>query len=84
MTKKRAVITAAVSAFLGAFIPTLAMLKMMADNNNNGEVYDPVTGSLDVGYVLSISAIYYVPTFLLIFVLVFGIANLGNNSVDDF
>ncbi len=75
---------AGVSALLGALIPTLIVLQMMADNDNNGEFYDTVTGKSDLGYVLSVSAIYYVPAFLLIFALVFGVARLWRVRKDDF
>ena len=84
MSAKKPFVIAAVSALVGAFIPTLIVLQMMADNNNNGEVYDTVTGKLDLGYVLSVSATYYVPSFLVIFAAVFGVARLWNVRTDDF
>lgn len=84
MTANKPLMIASLSAFLFAFIPTLAVVQMMADNNNNGEVYDPVTGTWDISYLLSVSAIYYVPSFLLIFAIVFGIARFWNRRTDDF
>ena len=84
MSPKKTFVIAVVSALLGAMIPTLIALQMMADNNNNGEFYDAVTGQVDLGYILSVAVIYYVPSFLLIFALVFGIARLWNARTDDF
>jgi hypothetical protein len=52
MTRNKALVVAIVTAFVGAFIPTLVALGMLTDNNNNGELYDTVTGRWDVGYVL--------------------------------
>ena len=83
MVTTKPVMIAIVAALFGALVPTLAVVKMMADNNNNGEVFDTVSGTWDAGYVLGISAIVYVPAFLLIFVIVFGIMHLWNRSADD-
>ena len=44
MTTRKALAIAAAIALFGAFIPKLVVLRMMADNNNNGEIYDTVTG----------------------------------------
>jgi hypothetical protein len=82
MGRKKACVIAAATAIVGAFVPTLIVLKMIADNNNNGEIYDIATGQWDVGYALSFSAIFYVPSFLLIFAIAFGFARLWDDSAD--
>ena len=53
---------------------------MMADNNNNGEVYNAVTGQWDVAYVVSVSAVFYGASFLLIFAVVFGLTRLWSRD----
>ncbi len=83
MTKNKARLVAAITAFLGAFVPTLIALKMLADNNNNGELYDIVTGRWDVGYALSLSAAFYVPSFLLIFAIAVGLTFPWRSHPDD-
>ena len=74
MTTRKALAVATITALVGAFGPTLLALRMMADNNNNGELYDTVTGRLDVGYALSTGAVFYLPSALLIFAAVFVVA----------
>ncbi len=83
MTKNKARVVAAITAFLGAFVPTLIALKMLADNNNNGELYDTVTGKWDAGYALSFSAVFYVPSFLLIFAITLGLTFPWARDPDD-
>jgi hypothetical protein len=82
MTGKKALKVAAISALLGALVPTLVAMRMVADNNNNGEVYDTVTGQWDVSYVLGLSAVFYGASFLLIFGVVFGLARLWSADAD--
>jgi hypothetical protein len=48
-----------------ALMPTAVIIWMMAENNNNGEVYDTLTGRVDVAYVLSVGSVIFVPCFLL-------------------
>lgn len=67
---------AVAAAFLGAFIPTGLMLRMLADNNNNGEIRDTVTGQWEVGHLVEVSAIIYFPSFLIILVLSLGAVHL--------
>ena len=82
MTTKRSLRVALTTALVGALIPTLITLRMMADNNNNGEVYNTVTGQWDLGYVLSVSALFYGASFVLIFGIVFGLARLWSGNAD--
>ena len=56
---------------------------MLADNNNNGELYDTVTGEWDVRYAIAISTIYYVPTFLIVFALTYSLARLLRGETDE-
>ena len=77
---KKPLIIATVIALVGALVPALVALRMMAENNNNGELYDTVTGRWDVGYALSVSAVFYVPSFLLIFVVAFALTRLGSSG----
>lgn len=76
MTRRKAFLIAAVAALAAAFVPTFVALRMMADNNNNGELYDPVTGQWDVSYALSVSAALYGLSFILIFGLALVLALL--------
>ena len=81
MTKRKARAIAAIIAAVGSFVPTLAALKMLVDNNNNGELFDTVTGDWNVGYAISFSAIFYVPSFLLIFAVTLALTSpSGENS----
>ena len=80
MKAKKPVVVAVVAGLLGALVPTLVALRMMADINNNGEVFNTVTGQRDVGYVLTVSAIFYGPSFLLIFAVVFGLLRLWRSD----
>jgi hypothetical protein len=82
MTRRKAHTIAAVTAFLGAFVPTLVALKMLADNNNNNELFDSATGRWDVGYALGVSAVLYVPAFLFIYVIAFGLTSRPGDDVD--
>jgi hypothetical protein len=72
VTTKKGLTVAALSAVVCALFPALLVLRMMADNNNNGELYDTVTGQWDVGYALEVAAIIYVPAFLVVFAVTFG------------
>ena len=81
MVIRKALVVAAVTAFVGALIPTLVALRMMADNNQ-GEVYDTVTGLWDTGHVLSVSAVLYGASFFLIFAVAFGLARLWSGDAD--
>lgn len=67
MTTKKSVAIAAPVAIVGAFVPTLLVLRMMADNNNNGELYDTVTGQWHMGYALQVASIVYLPAFVALF-----------------
>lgn len=80
MKTKKPVTVAVVAALLGAIVPTMVALRMMADNNNNGEVFDTATGKWDVAYVLRVSAIFYGASFLLIFAVVFGLTRLWRSE----
>ena len=81
MTAKKSLAVALVTALVGAFVPTLIALQMLADNNNNGEVFNTVTGEWSVGYVFNVAAVFYGASFLLMFGIVFGLARLwGGNS----
>ena len=71
--KKKALLISAATAFAGAFVPTLVVVKAMVDHNAQGEAYDPVTGEWDVDYVLTFASLWYVPCFLLIFSVTFCI-----------
>ena len=80
METKKALAVAVVTALVGAILPTVVVLRMMADNNNNGEVYDAVTGRWDVGHLFSVSAVFNGASFLLIFAVVFGLARLWSSD----
>jgi hypothetical protein len=54
----------AVSAAV-ALLPTAFVLWMLAENNNNGEVYDTLTGRIDVSHILAVASIIFVPSILL-------------------
>ena len=80
MKAKKALIVAIVVGVLGAVVPTMVALRMMADNNNNGEVFDTVTGHWDVAYLVKVSAVLYGASFLLIFAIVFGVTRLWSSD----
>lgn len=52
---------------------------MMADNNN-GDLYDTATGQWDLAYALQVGAVFYVPSFLLIFAIVFAFARWTDDT----
>jgi len=79
---KKAVAIAVSIAFVSAFISPLLVLHMMADNNNNGELYDTITGQWHAGYPLQVAAISYVPAFLALFAIAFGLARLFSDRAD--
>jgi hypothetical protein len=83
MTKGKATLLAAAVAFVGAFLPTIIALKMLADNNNNGELYDTITGRWDVGHALSFSAAFFIPSFLIIFAITYGLVRHWGDPADD-
>jgi hypothetical protein len=83
MAPRKALFIASVAALLGAFFPTVVALGVIADNNNNGELYDPVTGRWDLSYAVSVSALFYVVSFLLIFAVSFGLACLRGEDTES-
>lgn len=66
MGKKRDRLAAAI-ATVGAALPTLFMLNMLAENNNQGELFDTVTGAWNLAYALQVCAVIFVPSFVVIF-----------------
>ena len=80
MKAKKPLLVALVAGVLGAVIPTLMALRIMTDNNNNGEVFDTATGQWDVAYALKVSAVFYGASFLLIFAMVFALMRLWNSE----
>jgi hypothetical protein len=82
MTKLKARAIAAIIAAAGAFAPMLVALQMLADNNNNGELFDTVTGEWNVGYALSFSALFYVPSFVLIFAITLALTSPRGGNPD--
>ncbi len=84
MTRGKARAVAAIIAVFGALVPTLVALSMMAENNNNSELYDTVTGQWDIGYALALSGAFYIPSFLLIFALAYGLTRPSSGEADDY
>ena len=68
-------------------MPVLLVLWLMAQNNNNGELFDPATGQWDISYALSIASVIYGLSFAMIFGVSFLVACLcrsqGNRSQRD-
>ena len=67
MGKKRDRLIAVAIATVGAASPTLFMLKLLAANNNQGELFDTVTGAWNLAYAFQVCAVIFVPSFVVIF-----------------
>lgn len=76
MIAKKSVLPSIATATIGSLFPTLIVLHMMADNNNNGELFDTITGRWDVGYAFAVGSIWYGLSFLPVFGLSFLIIYL--------
>jgi hypothetical protein len=80
MKANKPLIVSILVAALGAVVPTMVALRMMANDNNNGELLNTVSGRWDVAYALKVSTVFYGASFLLIFAVVFALSRLWSSD----
>jgi len=67
---------------VGGLVAAFVALQMLAENNNNGELYDTVTGRWDIAYAVQFSAIFFVPLFLIVFAVTYGLIRSWSADTD--
>lgn len=72
MTLSRSTVIIVISSFVLSCLFAVFMLYAITDNNNQGEIYDTVTGAVDFPYVAKIFAIFFAVAYTVMVAIMFA------------